>query len=87
MGSGKERELRSLLLTPPCPRVTRPFFGAQQPMVWDIQLLSPVYPAPAGHPSPAQDLTGYFLSLACFLPLLDAGKAKTREKKRGHTDK
>lgn len=37
-------------------------------MAWDFQLLSPVCPAPAGHPSPAQDLAGCFLSLALFQP-------------------
>lgn len=66
-----------------------PFFGTQQLMVWDFQLLSSVHSVPAGHPRAVQDLAGYFLSLA-FLQhfpmvsgsrsLLDAGKAWRRKK-------
>lgn len=94
-GNGREKELCSLLLIRPS-NLQGPFFGTQQLMVWDFQLLSPVHPAPDGHPSPVQDLAGRFLSLAVFQPiplspasrsLLDAGKARRREKERRDTDK
>lgn len=71
----------------PTLKLQGPFFGTQQPMVWDFQLLSPVHPASAGHLSPVQVLAGCFLSLALFQPLLDAEKARRRERERGHTDK